>query len=160
DVDMTLGGDGIVASRAIREAEGVSLSSLVGTTLPYGRRHHQKNPPSGSYLSAGVDRAGVGGDVPYVRLSGGGRLYYPSTEGITFVSRVMAGHIEGWGGDDVRLIDLYYRGGETLRGFDRAGFGPRDLATGDAIGGKTYYAATAEVRYPLPFVPDDLGVRG
>ena len=160
DVDRDLGADGIVASRAIREAEGVSISSLVGTTLTYDRRNHPKNPTSGYYLSSGVDFAGVGGDVQFVRLSAEGRYYYPITERITFVGRVTAGHIEGWGGDDVRLIDLYYKGGETIRGFDRAGFGPRDLSTTDAIGGKTFYAATAEVRYPLPFVPDDLGIKG
>jgi outer membrane protein insertion porin family len=107
-----------------------------------------------------VDFGGVGGDVQYTRVSAEGRYYYPITDKITFVGRLVAGHIEGWGGDDVRLIDLYYKGGETIRGFNRSGFGPRDLATGDALGGKTFYAATAEVRYPFPFVPDDLGVKG
>ena len=66
----------------------------------------------------------------------------------------------GWGGDDVRLIDMYYKGGETLRGFNKSGFGPRDLSTNDALGGKTFWAATAEVRFPIPFVPEDLGIRG
>ncbi len=80
-----------------------------------------------------------------------------SSEKITFVGRVIGGHIEGWGGDDIRLTDLYYRGGETIRGFDRGGFGPRDLRTDDAIGGKTYWATTAEIRFPFPFIPDDLG---
>ncbi|MGE0769663.1 MAG: outer membrane protein assembly factor BamA, partial [Hyphomicrobiaceae bacterium] len=160
DVDTFLGTDGIVASRAIREAEGVSISSLVGTTVTFDRRNHPKNPSSGYFLTGGVDFAGVGGDVQYVRLSAEGRYYFPVTERVTFVARLMGGHVEGWGGDDVRLIDLYYKGGETLRGFNRAGFGPRDLATNDAIGGKTFYAATAEVRYPLPFVPDDLGIKG
>ena len=55
------------------------------------------------------------------------RGYYPITEKITFVGRAIGGHIEGWGGEDVRLIDLFFKGGETVRGFDRAGFGPRDL---------------------------------
>lgn len=160
DVDKVLSDDGRIASRAIREAEGVSLSSLVGTSLSYDKRNHPKNPTSGYFLTGAADFAGVGGDVQYVRLSAEGRYYYPITEQITFVGRVTAGHIEGWGGEDVRLIDLYYRGGETVRGFNRAGFGPRDLATGDAIGGKTFYAATAEVRYPFPFLPDDLGVKG
>ncbi len=159
DVDTNFA-DGHVASRAIREAEGVSMTSLVGTTIAYDKRNHPRNPSEGFYLSGGVDFAGVGGDVQYVRLSAEGRYYYPVTSNITFVGRVIAGHIEGWGGDDVRLIDLYYKGGETVRGFNRSGFGPRDLVTGDAIGGKTFYAATAEVRYPFPFVPDDLGIKG
>ncbi|MDX2155509.1 MAG: outer membrane protein assembly factor BamA [Hyphomicrobiaceae bacterium] len=159
DVDKDLS-DGRIASRAIIQSEGVSYTSLVGTTLTYDKRNHPKNPNRGFYLSGGVDLAGVGGDVQYTRISAEGRYYYPITENITFVGRAIAGHIEGWGGDDVRLIDLYYKGGETLRGFNRGGYGPRDLATSDALGGKTFYAATAEVRYPLPFVPDDLGVKG
>ena len=153
-------GDFRIASRAIREAEGVSWTSLVGTQLSFDKRNHPKNPTSGYFLQGAVDFAGVGGDVQYGRVSAEGRYYYPITEKFTFVGRLMGGHIEGWGGDDVRLIDLYYKGGETVRGFNRAGFGPRDLSTTDAIGGKTYWAATAEVRYPLPFVPDDLGVKG
>ena len=72
----------------------------------------------------------------------------------------MGGHIEGWGGEDVRLIDLFYKGGETIRGFNRGGFGPRDLLTSDALGGDTFWSATAEVRFPLPFVPEDLGMSG
>jgi outer membrane protein insertion porin family len=98
--------------------------------------------------------------VQYVRVNAEGRYYYPVTEKITFVGRLTGGHIEGWGGDDIRLTDLYYRGGETIRGFDRGGFGPRDLYTDDAVGGTTYWAGTAEVRFPLPFVPDDLGLSG
>ena len=72
----------------------------------------------------------------------------------------MAGHIQGWGGEDVRLLDLFYKGGETIRGFDRAGLGPRDLLTGDALGGSTYWSTTAEVRFPLPFISEDLGMSG
>ncbi|MGE0023479.1 MAG: BamA/TamA family outer membrane protein, partial [Hyphomicrobium sp.] len=119
-------------------------------------------PTSGYYLQVATDMAGLGGDVQYLRVNAEGRAYYPITENITFVGRVTGGHIEGWGGDDVRLTDLFFRGGETIRGFDRGGFGPRDLASPgqDAIGGQTFWAGTAEVRFPLPFVPDDLGLSG
>jgi outer membrane protein insertion porin family len=55
---------------------------------------------------------------------------------------------------------LFYKGGETIRGFNRGGFGPRDLFTDDALGGDTFWATTTEVRFPLPFVPDDLGMSG
>jgi outer membrane protein insertion porin family len=60
----------------------------------------------------------------------------------------------------VRLLDLFYKGGETIRGFDRAGLGPRDLLTGDALGGATYWSTTAEVRFPLPLLSEDLGMSG
>jgi outer membrane protein insertion porin family len=135
-------------------------TSSFGTGLTYDKRNHPKNPTSGYYLQLSSDFAGLGGDVQYMRLNGEGRAYYPITEKITFVGRVIGGHIEGWGGEDVRLTDLYYKGGETIRGFDRGGFGPRDLGTGDAIGGTSYWATTAEIRFPFPFIPDDLGLSG
>ena len=82
------------------------------------------------------------------------------TEKITLVGRLTGGHIEGWGSEDVLLTDLFFRGGETIRGFNKSGYGPRDIATGDALGGKTYWAANAEVRFPFPFIPDELGMSG
>jgi outer membrane protein insertion porin family len=161
DVDKNFdpsNGDNEVASRAIIDAEGVAITSLVGTSIAFDQRNHPRNPTRGYYLQASTDFAGVGGDVQYARFMGEGRYYFPITEKITFVGRVMGGHIMGWGGDDVRLLDMFYRGGETIRGFERAGFGPRDVATDSALGGTTFYAVTAEVRFPIPLVPDDLGL--
>ena len=66
----------------------------------------------------------------------------------------------GWNGQDVRTVDDFFKGGETIRGFAPSGIGPRDPITGDPLGGKTFWAATTEVRFPLPFVPDDLGFGG
>lgn len=137
-----------------------TITSSATVALTYDKRNHPKNPTSGYYLQVGGEFAGLGGDVQYGRLSAEARGYYPITEKITFVGRAIAGHIQAWGGDDIRLSDLYFRGGETIRGFDRAGFGPRDTVTGDSVGGTTYWATTAEVRFPFPFVPDELGLGG
>jgi len=130
--------------------------------LRYDTRNHPKNPNRGVYLLGSADFAGLGGDVQYVRVQGEGRAYYPIFEKVTLVGRVVAGHIEGWGGQDVRLLDVFYRGGETIRGFEKAGYGPRDIgsANDDALGGKTYWAANAEVRFPLPLVTESLGMSG
>jgi outer membrane protein insertion porin family len=135
-------------------------TSSVGTSVTYDKRNHPRNPTSGYFLQLSTDFAGLGGDVNYVRVQGEGRAYYPITDKITLVGRAVAGSIQGWGGDDVRLLDLYFRGGETVRGFDRAGYGPRDPLSGDAIGGQNYWATTAELRFPLPFIPEDLGISG
>ena len=148
------------ASLAIQQAEGVAFTSLVGSTITYDLRNNPQNPTRGLWFQTGVDFAGVGGDVQYVSFSGEARGYYPITDNIVFVTRAIGGSIMGWGGQDVRLVDLFFKGGETVRGFDRAGFGPRDLNTGDALGGMTYWATTAEIRFPIPFVPDDLGISG
>ena len=152
------------ASIAILEAgnrnDGQSLTSSLGASLTYDGRNHPKNPTRGYFFQVAGDFAGVGGDVQYVRVTGEGRAYYPLTEKITLVGRLIGGHIEGWGSDDVLLTDLFFRGGETIRGFNKSGYGPRDVNTGDALGGKTYWAANAEVRFPLPLIPDELGMSG
>lgn len=149
----------LVEEEIIRNGDE-TITSAANTTLTYDKRNHPKNPTSGYYLQVGGEFAGLGGDVQYGRLSAEARGYYPITEKITFVGRAVAGHIQGWGDEDIRLNDLYFRGGETIRGFDRGGFGPRDLVSGDSVGGQTYWATTAEVRFPFPFVPDELGLGG
>ncbi len=148
------------ASLAVRDAIGTAITSAVGASLRYDTRNHPSNPSRGIYLLGSTSFAGLGGDVQYVRVQGEGRAYYPLFEKITLVGRVVAGHIEGWGGDDVRLLDVFYRGGETIRGFERAGYGPRDLGSDDALGGQTYWAANAEIRFPLPLLPESLGMGG
>jgi len=163
-----------VASLAIKQAcnnadplaaattcpDGVRYTSLVGTSIAWDTRNHPKNPTRGLYLQLSADAAGLGGDTQYVRVVGEGRGYYPITDKITLVGRVIAGDIEGWGGEDVSLLDLFFKGGETVRGFSNSGYGPRDLNTSDALGGRTFWSATAEVRFPLPLVPDDIGMSG
>jgi outer membrane protein insertion porin family len=57
-------------------------------------------------------------------------------------------------------VDAFFKGGETIRGFDTSGIGPRDPVTGDALGGKIFYAGTLEVRFPIPLLPEELGFSG
>ena len=160
------------ASLAVKESEGTSNVSSVGYTVAYDTRNLPQSPTSGIFASFSQDLAGVGGDVNYIRSVADARGYYPITNKLTLVGRVQGGNIEGWGGDDVRMTDLFFKGGETIRGFKRAGIGPRDACedpvTGervrpcskDALGGKVYWATTAELRFPFPFIPDNIGMQG
>lgn len=140
--------------------DGVRYTSLVGTSLSWDNRNHPKNPTRGLFFQVSTDVAGLGGDAQYVRVVGEARGYYPITDKVTLVGRAIGGTIQGWGGTDVSLLDMFFKGGETVRGFYRSGYGPRDLNTGDALGGSTFWAATAEVRFPLPLVPEDIGMSG
>ncbi len=162
------------ASLAVKDAaeEGAVLVSSVGYTVAYDTRNVPQSPSSGIFASFSQDFAGVGGDVNYIRSVADARGYYPVTNKITLVGRVQGGVIEGWGGDDLRLTDLFFKGGETIRGFKRAGYGPRDACenpiTGkrvgdcrrDSLGGKVFWASTAELRFPFPLIPDNLGMQG
>ena len=93
-----------------------------------------QSPTSGIFASFSQDFAGVGGDVNYIRSVADARGYYPITNKITLVGRAQGGVIEGWGGQDVRLTDLFFKGGETIRGFERAGYGPRDACENPSTG--------------------------
>ncbi len=145
-------------SLAVQDIEGVSYISTVGYSLVYDTRNSKMSPTKGVYLIFGQDLAGVGGDVSFLRSTAEARGYYPIAKGFTLVGRATAGFIEGWDGDDVRIVDGFYKGGETIRGFDTAGIGPRERGGDqDALGGKAYYSGTVELRLPIPFIPDELG---
>jgi outer membrane protein insertion porin family len=165
----TLYNVGDAASLAIKEAlpgypattSATTYTSSVGTTISYDSRNAKKLPTSGGYFATSQDFAGLGGDSRFIRLTGDGRYYYPIGD-VTLIARATGGVIGGWGGEDVRLLDLFYKGGDMVRGFAPGGIGPRDTlsANQDALGGKTYVSTTAEARLPLPFVPDDMGLKG
>jgi outer membrane protein insertion porin family len=158
------------ASIAIKEAvpgypnvtSNTYYTSSVGYSVLYDTRDNKKTPSSGVYYSVAQDLAGLGGDVRYIRSVGELRGYYPVTDDITAVGRATGGTIVGWGGQDVRLLDLFYKGNETVRGFAVAGLGPRDMLSvnQDALGGKTFYSTTAELLFQIPGIPKDIGLRG
>jgi len=86
----------------------------------------------------------------------------PVSDEVTAVGRATGGIVTGWGGQDVRLLDLFYKGNESVRGFAVSGIGPRDMlsANQDALGGRMFYATTAEALFQIPGVPQDIGLRG
>lgn len=147
------------ASRYIRDQEGNVVTSGIGHGFTYDRRDSVLDPSKGYFLSFDQDFAGVGGDAKFLRHEVRASYYEPITKEIIFSMLGSTGHIMGLGGDDVRINDRFFVGGDDLRGFRNAGIGPRDTTTDDALGGNTYYSTTAEVKFPLG-LPEDLGVRG
>jgi outer membrane protein insertion porin family len=146
-------------SQAVQELEGTSTISAVGYSLVYDTRNLKRNPTSGIYMALNQEFAGVGGTVNYLRTTAEARGYYPVMDGVTLVGRLIGGHIEGVAGDDVRLTDAFYKGNNLIRGFESTGLGPRDQ-NDDALGAKSFYAANVELRFPFPFIPDELGLSG
>jgi len=161
---------GANASAAIKEAvpgfptnpSNTYDTSSVGYALAYDTRDNKRRPREGVYYTLTQDLAGIGGDVRYLRTVGEARGYYPVSDTITAVGRASGGVIGGWGGQDVRLLDLFYKGSETVRGFAFSGIGPRDTlsANQDALGGRMYFATTAELQFLIPGLPQDFGLRG
>jgi outer membrane protein insertion porin family len=149
-----------IASTDILDGD-VDITSAVGYGLTYDTRNHFKKPTRGLYASVSQEFAGLGGDKQYIRSVAEGRGYYPITESITFASRLKGGHISGWGSKNLDSTDGFTSSADCVRGFEAGGFGPRKIDAGvygAAIGAEAYACATAEVRFPIPFVPDNLGI--
>ena len=60
----------------------------------------------------------------------------------------------------IKLNNLFFLGGDTLRGFAVAGVGPRDAGTADSLGGQYFYTTTTELSFPLYGIPKELGLLG
>ncbi len=150
----------ITASRFVREQQGSSITSLIGHELLYDKRNSKLNPTEGFYLKMNNDLAGLGGNVQFLRAKLGGAYYTPLFNKWTLTLGGEVGYIFGLG-QNVRINDRFYLGGENLRGFKFAGVGPRDLTRGvnDALGGNRFGRTRVEVSFPTG-LPEEFGVRG
>jgi outer membrane protein insertion porin family len=149
------------ASVAILAAAGTSNTSLVGYAINYDTLDSPIEPTSGVRATFAQDLAGLGGDVYFLRTSVKGEYYYSLFDGVVGLLGGSAGYTTGWNGEDVRILDRFFKGGESFRGFERSGIGPRDVSTSnqDAVGGQAFAIGTAEVTFPVG-LPEEFGVRG
>ncbi|MDB5445969.1 MAG: outer membrane protein [Phenylobacterium sp.] len=149
-----------LVSSALCSQRGQFLTSLVGYGYSFDHRNDPVNPTRGFYGQFNQDFAGVGGDVKYIRTEGQGGWYHGFTKAFVLSVTGSAGYVGGWGGDHVRINDRFFKGGDTFRGFQIAGIGPRDTTLGrsDALGAKAYAIGTVELTVPT-FLPEQYGIR-
>ncbi|MDX2277105.1 MAG: outer membrane protein assembly factor BamA [Hyphomonadaceae bacterium] len=175
DIDSSSSGQNLVDQCDLRytqrsllcDQEGSFLTSVLGFTFNLDARNSPVQPTRGYDLSFTQALAGVGGEVNYLRNELEGGVYYGLWQGWRATFRAKAGYIFGWGGDDVRINDRFFKGGSTFRGFDVAGVGPRQLVVsdddgtivdrGDSIGGNAYAIGTAQLEFPLG-LPESFGI--
>ncbi|CAN5159204.1 outer membrane protein assembly factor BamA [soil metagenome] len=149
---------GGVGSRALCEQVGSSVNSSAGYTLSIDRRNDPIRATRGWTGTLRQDIAGLGGDVNYVKTEVETAFYYGFTPSWIVSVEGSAGYVAGWGGDAVRINDRFFKGGNSFRGFETAGMGPRDLLTNDALGGNFYTVGTVELTLPNP-LPDTYGIK-
>ena len=148
------------ASIFIREQEGQRLTSAISQRLQYQNLDSMRFPTEGTRAWLDTEVAGLGGDAKYVSGRTGISHYIPISEGWIFNAFGEVGAIEPYGGEEIQINERFFLGGNSLRGFEQAGVGPRDLSTNDALGGRRFYRATLELTYPIVFVPEELGIKG
>ncbi len=145
------------ASRVVEQQEGTDFISQVSTGLFFNALNARFNPSDGYFLRYDGDLAGLGGDIQFLRNRVGAGFFRPIF-GTVFGIDGEFGYISGLG-DDTRLVDRFFLGGENLRGFETAGAGPRDRDSKneDALGGKLLANGTVELQFPLG-LPEELGI--
>jgi outer membrane protein insertion porin family len=199
------------------DQQGDRLTSSVGYTLTMDRTNDYLEPTRGWEVNWSQDIAGLGGDVNYLRNELRAAAYRGLWPGIRFITRLEAGYIESWGDEGVRINNRFFKGGNSFRGFDVAGIGPREVSysfgqetleldpgvppppfsypllnndgsqrtnengqllygsvlrdddgnivpptiqAGNALGGKAYAIGSLELTFPIPYVPEELGIDG
>ena len=148
------------ASRFIRDQEGERATSALSQRLVYDARDSRLFPTEGLTSWIDTEVAGLGGDARYISGTIGSNYYIPVYKKLVIFDILgEVGAITGIGDEDVEINERFYLGGNTLRGFERAGVGPRDSITSDSLGGNFFYRGSAEFKFPLG-LPEELGIAG
>ena len=147
-----------LVSVVLCQQRGSFITSQVGYTLGLDERNDPINPTRGYFINFSQDAAGAGGSVHYVRNELRGGWFHGFNKDFIFSFTGSAGYIDGWNGDNIRITDRFYEGGDTFRGFQIAGIGPRDTQFGDSLGGKLYAIGTFELTIPNK-LPEQYGIR-
>ena len=148
------------APTVILQAAGSETTSAFGYSYSYNTLDDPIKPRRGYTAEFSQDFAGFGGNTKYIRTLAAGGVHHPLfwDEFVGTLS-VNAGYIQGWGGHQISLIDRFYKGGDSFRGFSLAGVGAREVSASgaNAIGSEAYAVGTADLRLP-DFLPADYGV--
>lgn len=139
--------------------------SSVSYGLVYNSIDDLQNPHDGLYARVSQEYAGLGGNADFLKTSGRATFYKTLSEQYDLVGLigVGGGYIHEIGDNGTRIFDMFKSNSDMIRGFRFNSIGPMQRAgNGDKyyLGGNTYMNATAELQFPLPVVPDSLGMRG
>ena len=181
--------DPLKAGRYLCDVLGNRLTSSVGYSLLYSTLNNSVRPTNGMRALLQQDFAGLGGDTHYLRTRISAIRFWNVFNNFILSLSAEGGYIHsfedgGPGEDPVLLTDRFFLGSPQIRGFDIRGVGPRvqripyvveraadgsiissELSTDqnvivdDALGGRAYYLARAEVEIPLGSGVRDLGLR-
>jgi outer membrane protein insertion porin family len=139
--------------------DGEVFQQSVGYTYSFDTSRSGVSTGTGFAFKFGQDYAGFGSDVEYLRNSA--EITAKTTlfnEAVNISATVEGGMIDGLG-SNTRVSDRYFSGTSVIRGFEPGGIGPRDTATGLALGGNFYAAARLETDFPLG-LPEEYGIKG
>ncbi len=159
---------GTSSSLYIRDQAGYSSLSQLSQTLTFDYLNNDVDPSSGLNIDLTTDFAGLGGTARYLRISPDIEYYIPLERIFGNPAWVLklsatAGDIIPLFGYHTQIVDRFFLGGDSLRGFADGGVGPNVAGNvngaGTMIGGNVMWTQSTELAFPLPVSPD-IGVSG
>ena len=113
-------------------------------------------PTKGRLTDVSLEMGVPPGDLRYYRVSlQQQQLYTPERlSWLTFLVNAELGYADGFGGKPLPFFKNFYAGGVgSVRGFETASLGPRDL-NGDVLGGNRRVIGNLEFLVPMPGIKD------
>ncbi|MEQ1938773.1 outer membrane protein assembly factor BamA [Mesorhizobium sp. CN5-321] len=166
DDDCVLPSDGGTCNVSQAILDGIDqspwLKSSVSGGITYNTIDDPKNPHYGIFANVGAEFAGLGGDAKFYKFTARASVYQTLSEELDIVGVLSggAGYISSYGDKSLRIFDNFENNDRMIRGFEYNGIGPISDNENDHLGGTTYFNASAEAQFPLPLVPESLGLRG
>jgi len=141
-------------------ATGTLNKIFVGYRLTLVDVDNEQRPSEG--FTAQLSQEYVGVDHNLIKTEVSGKYYYPLLPDVGVVGslRGQAGIINDFSGAGVNPNETFSLGPKLVRGFAGNGFGPRDTFNGDPLGATEYVGVSAEIEFPIPMLPESLGLRG
>ncbi len=133
----------------------------VGYGLSYNTLDNVKRPTQG--IVASFNQQYIGWDYNLIKTEAKARYFMPLMSDWNVIGSVkaQAGYIASIDGDGVHPLEAFRGAGSIVRGFQSGGMGPRlDGPGGELLGYTAYVAASAEIEFPIPILPETYGVRG
>jgi outer membrane protein insertion porin family len=168
--------DPLRAGRFLCEQLGNRTVSTIGYSLIFNSLNNVRLPSAGQRFTFSQDLAGVPIGIKFLTTRAN-YDYFTPLFGTGFVLNLGAegGYVTGYSGQDVILTNRFFLGQPQFRGFNIRGVGPRVLrrslnldgtintdrrqSLDDALGGRAYYLARAEIRIPIGSAGSELGLR-
>ncbi len=134
----------------------------VGYSLSYNTLDNNKHPTEG--LIASFTQQYIGLDHSLLKTEAKARYFMSILPDAGIVGSVkgQAGFIYSFDGP-VSPLEAFRSANSIVRGFQSGGFGPRYTGGNpgsEGLGYTGYVAASAEVEFPIPVLPETYGVRG
>jgi outer membrane protein insertion porin family len=145
------------ASPAIKGDDGTHFTSSVGYLLIYDQRNDPLEPTGGYLTTFDQQIAGLGGSSRFVKSRGTFKTWYGLFDDKVVASLELESGALFSFGEDSLITQRFFLGGDSFRGFEDEGLGPRDLTGDDALGGNYYGIARFEVSFPIG-LPEEFGV--